>query len=233
MGSDKNVIIRLQDVTKSYRRGNEAVAAVDSISLDIRKGEFIAIVGPSGAGKTTLTHIIGGLLAPDDGEMIVGGKTIRKKNDKTLSEYRNRRVGFIFQNFSLIPHYSTIENITLPMIVAGMSPRERNHRADELLHTVGLGKKRDQRADKLSGGERQRVSIARALALNPDIIIADEPTGSLDSARGKEIMGMLMKLWQQGRTVLMVTHDTALAAQAKRVIHIHDGKIAKEQHARG
>lgn len=225
-----DILIRISDVSKKYRRGHESVDALHNISLDIYKGELLAIVGPSGSGKTTLTHIVGGLITPDTGTVEVQGRALKGRRDRQLSNFRNSEVGFVFQNFSLIPYYTVLENVTIPLVIAKMSPRERHELAKEYLKLVGLEKKIHQRANELSGGERQRVAIARALVNHPQIIIADEPTGSLDSARGNEIMSMLETLsHKRGITVLMVTHDTKLAARADRSIHIQDGHILKEE----
>lgn len=218
--------IDVRGVSKFYHRGNEMVTALKDISLTIQPGELAAIVGPSGSGKTTLMHVIGGLLTPDHGEVRINGEPLKKRSDKAMSNYRNSQVGFVFQNFSLIPHYSAAENVMLPMLVANIAPSERRARSEALLKSVGLGKRLDQRSDKLSGGERQRVSIARALAMEPQVIIADEPTGSLDSTRGNEIMNALETLNQKhGITVILVTHDPLLAKRAPRQFHIQDGQL--------
>lgn len=230
MVQSHDVILTVKDIAKHYRRGGETVAALEHISLEVRRGELIAITGASGSGKTTLAHIIGGLITPDKGEVIAGGTPLKKRGDHAMSRYRNEKIGFVFQNFSLIPHYTTVENVSIPMIVAGIPPAERERRAEKLLATVGLDKKFRQRVDKLSGGERQRVSIARALAMRPQIIIADEPTGSLDSQRGREIMTILEKLAiEQKITVILITHDLTLAARAHRHIALADGRLSKEK----
>lgn len=201
---------------------------LQDMTLSVEKGEFLAIVGPSGSGKTTLAHLIGGLMTPSEGAVhFVDEKTV-KQNDKNLSLCRNQRVGFVFQNFGLIPHYTVAENIALPLIVAGVSARARKKQIAALLESIGLEARVNARADTLSGGERQRVAIARALVMKPDIIIADEPTGSLDSVRGSEIMAILRKLHAEGVTILMVTHDHNIASQADRTITILDGRIEKE-----
>lgn len=226
-------LIELKDISKQYRRGHETVVALQNVSLAVQTGELVAITGPSGSGKTTLTHIIGGLITPDKGEILIEDQPLKKRSDRAMSHYRNTRIGFVFQNFSLIPYYSCLENVALPMVVAGVTPHKRRERAKELLRAVGLEKRFSQRADRLSGGERQRVSIARALAAEPEIIIADEPTGSLDSARGSEIMSVLETLNRdQGITIIIVTHDDSLAARAGRVIRLADGKLVdRRQHA--
>ena len=225
-----DTLIHLDTVSKTYKRGHEAITALHDVTLTIRRGELLAIVGPSGAGKTTLTHIIGGLITPDTGTVAVGGHTLSRRSDRALSKYRNSTVGFIFQNFSLLPHYTALENVTIPLVVAGIPHAKRVVTAKRYLALVGLEKQANQRANELSGGERQRVSIARALVHKPRIIIADEPTGSLDSARGHEIMNILEQLsHEQGITVLIVTHDEELAKRADRIIYIRDGQVIQEK----
>lgn len=232
MGIQDKILIQVDGVSKRYSRGQEVITALSELSLNIQKGELLAIVGPSGSGKTTLSHIIGGLITPDSGTVTVAGHRLKMGSDKAISKYRNTQVGFIFQSFSLIPSYTAAENVMIPLIVANVTPRKRRQLANQYLALVGLENRADQRADKLSGGERQRVSIARALVNKPQIIIADEPTGNLDSARGNEIMKILEALsHQQGISVLMVTHDAALAKRADRIVHIRDGVIVKESHA--
>lgn len=230
MTQPNTALITVTDVSKKYRRGHEVITALGNVSLSIQKGELLAIVGPSGSGKTTLTHIIGGLITPDTGSVAIEGKPLKKRSDKALSHYRNAKVGFVFQSFSLIPYYTAAENVMIPLIIAGMPGRKRRALAERYLKMVGLERRANQRANELSGGERQRVSIARALVNNPQIIIADEPTGSLDSTRGNEIMAILETLSHtKGITVLMVTHDETLAKRADRVIAIKDGHIAGEK----
>lgn len=220
-------LVEVQDVSKRLGRGASSTVVLDTLSLAIYKGDFVAIVGPSGSGKTTLAHVIGGLISPSEGTVSIDGKPLKSQRDKALSRYRSEEIGFVFQNFGLIPYYSVEENCTLPLMVAGVPP-ERKERALRLLRAVGLEKKMKVRADTLSGGERQRVAIARALIMEPRILVADEPTGSLDTKRGNEIMAILRKLHKEGMTIVMVTHDQAIAAQATRVVHILDGKIEKE-----
>jgi len=225
-------LVQVQNVSKRYTQGREVITALGDVSLDIKKGELLAIVGPSGSGKTTLSHIIGGLITPDSGSVIVAGKKLNTRSDKAISHYRNSQVGFIFQSFSLIPSYTAVENVMIPLIVANVAPKKRRQLAERYLKLVGLEARINQRADKLSGGERQRVSIARALVNKPQIIIADEPTGNLDSVRGNEIMKILEALsHQHGIAILMVTHDLTLAKRADRIIQIRDGVIEKEIYA--
>jgi putative ABC transport system ATP-binding protein len=229
MGEATTPLLQIKGISKSYRRGRETTTAVHETSLTIHKGEFLAIVGPSGSGKTTLTHMIGGLITPDTGSISVDGVELKKQSDKALSQYRNQKVGFVFQNASLIPYYTTIENVAVPLLVAHMPTRKRTEKAKHYLKLVGLEARYKQRADELSGGERQRVGIARALVNSPDIIIADEPTGSLDSVKGDEIIKILEVLHKQyGVTIIIVTHDLSIARRAQRIIHIRDGRIEKE-----
>lgn len=221
-------LVEVRDVTKTYGRGMSSIAVLDGISLTVNKGDFMAIVGPSGSGKTTLAHVIGGLMSPSQGSVRIEGRSLKARRDTLLSRYRLEKVGFIFQNFGLIPYYTAEENCTLPLMIAGVASSERRKKAMQSLKIVGLEKRARARADTLSGGERQRVAIARALIMKPQILIADEPTGSLDTKRGNEIMTVLHKLHQNGITIVMVTHDPMVAARASRIVHILDGKIEKE-----
>lgn len=229
--TSKTPSILLSHVSKSFRLGRSRIHAVQDVSLRIAKGELLAITGPSGSGKTTLAHIIGGLSRPDSGEVQIAGTPLRR-SDRALSAYRNQHIGFVFQTFGLLSHYTALENVAIPLVVAGIRRRERRERGLHYLRMVGLEDKARQRIEALSGGQRQRVSIARALVHNPQIIIADEPTGSLDSANGQEIMRILEHLSrEQGITVVFVTHDAALAARADRVIRMQDGRL-QAPHAR-
>jgi len=218
-------IIELTDVTKTYKLGDETLNAVDDISLSIQAGDFVAITGTSGSGKTTLANIIGGLDRPTSGSVIVDGSDLAKLRDQKLSEYRNRHIGFVFQSFNLQGTQTALENVTLPLIFARQSSKARKARAIECLQAVGLGDRLKHQPSQLSGGQRQRVAIARALAIKPSIIIADEPTGNLDSERGEEIMKLLKDLNKQGITLIIITHDANIARQADRIIQIHDGKV--------
>lgn len=226
---DTSAIIAVQNVTKKYGRGSDATVAVNGISLEVHKGEMLAIVGPSGSGKTTLTHILGGLIRPTVGEVLCNGQPLKTSSDKLMSQYRNEEIGFVFQSFGLIPYLTALENVSMSLVVRGIAKQERDQRAEKLLKAVGLAARMHHKSKALSGGERQRVAIARALASHPKVIIADEPTGSLDSARGAEIMKLLLSLCKDYNLgVVLVTHDLALAKLADRVIHIRDGKIEKE-----
>lgn len=223
-------LIELRKVSKNFRSGATAAKVLDGISLSIKRGEFVAIVGQSGSGKTTLTHIIGGLSRPSSGVVVVEGSPLNQKSDRELSRYRNQRIGFIFQNFSLLADYSALENAAMPLVLAGVGRHEREEKVTLYLMAVGLQHHLHHRPHQLSGGQRQRVAIARALATEPDILIADEPTGSLDSRRGEEIAGILQTLnRKQGVTILLVTHNPELAKRADRILFIQDGKIKELQ----
>jgi putative ABC transport system ATP-binding protein len=223
----QSALIELKSVSKDYRTGDETLHALANVNLTIKPGEFIAIIGPSGSGKSTLANIIGGLDKPDAGTVLVEGADLAKASDKELSRYRNQHIGFVFQAFNLQPTYTALENVMLPLMLAGMSKKDRRARAEECLKAVGLGERMKHKPTELSGGQRQRVSIARALAGKPSIIIADEPTGNLDSAKGREIIELLKDLNQQGITLIIITHDLELAKLASRVITIKDG-VMKE-----
>ncbi len=220
-----SVLIELKNITKRFSSGSATTTVLDDVTLTIRHGEFVALVGPSGSGKTTLTHIIGGLLQPTSGKVLIDGIGLNQKSDKQLSYYRNKQVGFVFQNFSLLPDYTALENVSVPLLLAGMDQQGREQKAKYYLTTMGLEQKLHHFPAQLSGGQRQRVSIARALAVQPNILIADEPTGSLDTQRGEEIITILEQLnRQKGVTLLLVTHNAELAERADRIIHIQDGK---------
>ena len=220
-----NEIIELKGVTKIYKMGKVFVPALRGINLKIRKGEFVSIMGPSGSGKTTLMNLIGCLDRPTEGEIYIANKNVAKLKDDELARLRRERIGFVFQQFNLIPRLTALENVELPMWFAGLSKKKRRERAIELLKLVGLEKRINHKPAELSGGERQRVSIARALANDPGIILADEPTGNLDTKTGKEIMEILKDLNKQGRTIVLVTHDETFAREAERIIRIKDGRL--------
>ncbi len=219
-------MIQVKDLKKEYRLGEETVHALAGVSLELPKGEFSAFVGPSGSGKSTLLHLIGGLDTPSAGSIVVDGKDLSRASDTNLAAYRNQNIGFVFQAFHLHPTYSAIENVAIPLIFSGVSKVERLKRAKEALEAVGMGQRADHRPNQLSGGERQRVSIARALVTNPGLIVADEPTGNLDTANGGRIMDLLGSLnVEKGITLLVATHDAELASRARRVITMRDGLI--------
>ena len=220
-------VIELNGVTKTYRLGDEVLNALDNIDVSIKSGEFVAITGPSGSGKSTLANIIGGLDRPTNGTVVVDGEDLSHVRDRKLSDYRNRHIGFVFQSFNLQGTQTALENVMLPLVFARIKQKERKARAKECLEAVGLGDRLKHRPSQLSGGQRQRVAIARALAVRPSIILADEPTGNLDSARGEEIIKLLEDLNKQGMTLVIITHDMSIAKRANRIIEIKDGKVAR------
>ena len=218
-------LIELRDIYKIYYMGDEEVHANDGISLTIYKGEFVAIVGKSGSGKSTLMNIIGALDVPTEGEYYLDGQDVSDMTDNELAEIRNNMIGFIFQQYNLLPKMNLLENVELPLLYAGMDAMDRRERAMESLDRVGLKEKWKNYPNQLSGGQQQRVSIARALAGDPSLILADEPTGALDSKTGREVLDFLKKLNREGNTIVMITHDSGIALEAKRVVRISDGRI--------
>ena len=218
-------LIELRDVYKIYQMGDEAVHALDGISLTVDPGEFVAIVGSSGSGKSTAMNIIGCLDVPTSGTYYLGGRDVSAMNDDQQAEIRNKMLGFIFQQYNLIPKLTVQENVELPLLYAGVSSEERHERAIQSLERVGLADKRKNLPSQLSGGQQQRVSIARALAGKPSVILADEPTGALDSRTGREVLRFLQKLNQEGDTVVLITHDNSIAVRAKRIVRLQDGRI--------
>jgi len=218
-------IIAMRAIRKVYDTGRVKVEALKEIDLEVRSGEFAAIVGPSGSGKSTLMNLIGCLDTPTDGEYVLAGERVAGLSRDALADVRNRRVGFVFQSFNLLPQITAIENVEMPMIFGGVAPRERRRRAEELLARVGLAERGEHRPTELSGGQMQRVAIARALAMEPDIILADEPTGNLDTSSGTDIMSLFSELWKQGRTLVVITHDMSLARRTGRIVEMRDGTI--------
>ena len=218
-------LIELKDIYKIYHMGDEDVRANDGITLTIYKGEFVAIVGKSGSGKSTLMNIIGALDVPTDGSYYLGGEDVSDMTDDQLAAIRNRMIGFIFQQYNLLPKLNLLENVELPLLYAGVGREERHDRAMASLERVGLKEKWRNMPNQLSGGQQQRVSIARALAGDPSLILADEPTGALDSRTSREVLDFLKQLNAEGNTIVMITHDNSIAVEAKRVVRIHDGKI--------
>jgi putative ABC transport system ATP-binding protein len=218
-------MIEMENISKVYRMGEVRLEALKEVSLRIEPAEFISIMGPSGSGKSTLLNIIGCLDTPTAGSYFLEKNNVAGLGFDQLSTIRNRKIGFVFQNFNLLPYATTYENVELPMLFNGRSGKKRRQRVFELLEMVGLVDWQHHRPSELSGGEQQRVAIARALANDPSLILADEPTGNLDSKTGEEIMGLFVKLQRQGRTILMVTHDNNIAAYSQRTIHLLDGRI--------
>jgi putative ABC transport system ATP-binding protein len=209
--------------------GDETVHALDQVSFSIPRGDYCAIVGPSGSGKSTLMNIVGGLDTPTEGRIVIAGNDIGAMNDDDLAIFRNRTIGFVFQSFNLLPRLTALENVELPMIYGGVDPKERRDRAAELLTRVGLGERMGHKPTQLSGGQQQRVAIARALSGKPDLLLADEPTGALDTNTGIEILGLFNQLNAEGATVVLVTHDHDVAAATKRTIEMRDGKIVSDR----
>lgn len=221
-------MIQLKQINKVFSIGGEEIKALDSINLEIEKGDFVSIIGPSGSGKSTLMNILGLLDTPDSGEYILDGIAIKESSENKLAEIRNKKIGFIFQNFNLLPKMNAIENIQVPLMYRGMTDKESKKLAYQYLEKVGLKGREKHLPSQLSGGQQQRVAIARAMAGNPEIILADEPTGALDSKTSIEIMEQLKLLNDNGQTIILITHDITVAKKAKRIIKILDGKLEKE-----
>jgi len=224
-----DVIILTHKLTREYDMGSELVRALRGVSMQITKNEYVAIMGPSGSGKSTLMNLIGCLDTPTSGEYWLSGQKVSDLVDDELAHIRNKEIGFVFQTFNLLPRANALHNVELPLIYAGLSSRQRRDRAAQALHRVGLGNRMDHKPNELSGGQRQRVAIARALVNEPSILLADEPTGNLDSTTSTEIMGVFAELHRQGQTVVMVTHEQDIAANAERVVTLRDGLVATDQ----
>jgi putative ABC transport system ATP-binding protein len=219
------VVIDIENITKDYVMGEEIVRALRGVTLQIRRNEYLAVMGPSGSGKSTLMNMLGCLDTPSSGRYEFNGRNVKEMDDDELAAIRNREIGFVFQTFNLLPRADALRNVELPLIYAGMDPETRKERAEQALIDVGLGDRIHHKPNELSGGQRQRVAIARALVNNPSIILADEPTGNLDSKTGEEIMALLEDLYQRGHTIILVTHERDIAAHARRTIHLRDGLI--------
>ena len=219
------MVIDIENITKDYVMGEEIVRALRGVSLQIRRNEYLAVMGPSGSGKSTLMNMLGCLDTPTSGRYEFNGRNVADMDDDELAAIRNREIGFVFQTFNLLPRATSLRNVELPLIYAGMDPEARQERATQALTDVGLGDRIQHKPNELSGGQRQRVAIARALVNNPSIILADEPTGNLDSKTGEEIMALLEDLYQRGHTIILVTHERDIAAHARRTIHLRDGVI--------
>lgn len=225
--------ILLSNVTKVYQLGGETVNALAGLTLRISPGEFAAIMGPSGSGKSTLMNILGCLDRPTSGSYMLDGQEVAKLNDDELAITRNKKIGFVFQSFNLLPRMSTLQNVALPMVYAGVAKKERNARAEQVLTMVGLKERMNHQPNELSGGQRQRVAIARSLVNDPTIIMADEPTGNLDTKSGEEIMAIFSELNSQGRTIILVTHEPDIAKYARRVVYVRDGLLERDERKAG
>ena len=226
------MILELKHIYKDYIQGSMVVPVLKDINLQVEKGEYLAIMGPSGSGKSTLMNIVGCLDRATKGEFILDGHMVGGMKDNDLADLRLNTIGFVFQTFQLLPRQTALDNVALPLIYAGVPRAERRRRAREALEQVGLGDKLKNKPSQLSGGQQQRVSIARALAGNPAVILADEPTGALDSHTGREVLGMLQQLHRQGNTVVLITHDNSIAVQAQRIIRLEDGRVVYDGDAR-
>ncbi len=228
----QKALIQTEDLWKTYRMGSETVHALQGINLAIERGEYVAIMGPSGSGKSTLMNLIGCLDSPTSGRYWLNGKLVSELDDDDLAYIRNREIGFVFQTFNLLARSTALSNVELPLIYRGIGPAERRQRAKNALRMVELEPRMDHRPNELSGGQRQRVAIARALVTDPSIVLADEPTGNLDSATGTEIMNLFNRLNEQGHTLVIVTHERSVADCARRILHIRDGKLEADERLR-
>ena len=221
-------MIHARDLRKTYHVGDQMVQALDGLDLDIHTNEYVALMGPSGSGKSTLMNMLGCLDSPTSGKYILNGQDVSRLDDDSLADIRNREIGFVFQTFNLLPRYTAVENVALPMIYGGFSKAERDARAHEVLTQVGLGDRMDHKPNELSGGQRQRVAVARALVMKPSIILADEPTGNLDTATSLEVMQLFSAIQKAGNTVILVTHEEDIAACAQRTVRLRDGKVESD-----
>jgi len=221
-------VITIRNIVRNFKLGQETVYVLKEIDLDIERGDYVAIMGPSGSGKSTLMNILGCLDTPTSGSYILNGKDVSKMSDNELADIRNKEIGFVFQTFNLLPRTTALDNVALPMVYAGASKSERNARAEEVLTNVGLADRMDHRPNQLSGGQRQRVAVARALVNSPSIILADEPTGNLDSKTSVEILQLFDEIHKAGNTVIIVTHEEDVAEKAHRIIRLRDGQIESD-----
>lgn len=222
-------LIHAQDLRKTYVVGDQVVHALDGLNLDIHANEYVALMGPSGSGKSTLMNMLGCLDSPTSGSYMLNGQDVSRLEDDALADIRNREIGFVFQTFNLLPRYTALENVALPMVYAGIGKVERMARAEEVLHQVGLGDRMDHRPNELSGGQRQRVAVGRALVMKPSIILADEPTGNLDSSTSSEVMELFGDIHKAGNTVILVTHEEDIAACAHRTVRLRDGRVESDR----
>ena len=220
--------IHARDLRKTYHVGGQVVHALDGLDLDIHANEYVALMGPSGSGKSTLMNMLGCLDSPTSGRYILNDQEVSRLEDDALADIRNREIGFVFQTFNLLPRYTALENVALPMVYAGMGKAERMARAEEVLHQVGLGDRMDHRPNELSGGQRQRVAVGRALVMKPSIVLADEPTGNLDTATSQEVMELFGDIQKAGNTVILVTHEEDIAAYAHRTVRLRDGRVESD-----
>jgi putative ABC transport system ATP-binding protein len=225
----QGIVIRTYDLWKTYIMGDQEIHAVSGVDIEIHRGEYVAIMGPSGSGKSTLMNLIGCLDTPTSGQYYINGRLVSDMEDDELARIRNKEIGFVFQTFNLLPRATALHNVELPLIYAGMPAEQRIERAKQALRQVDLEPRMYHKPNELSGGQRQRVAVARALVNNPSILLADEPTGNLDTATGNEIMGLFERLYQAGNTIVLVTHEHDIAVHAHRVIHIRDGKVEKDE----
>ena len=225
----EGIVIRTYDLWKTYVMGDQEIHAVSGVDIEIRRGEYVAIMGPSGSGKSTLMNLIGCLDSPTRGLYYLNGNLVSDMQDDELAHIRNKEIGFVFQTFNLLARASGLHNVELPLIYAGVPKQQREERAKAALRAVDLESRMNHRPNELSGGQRQRVAVARALVNNPSILLADEPTGALDTATGNEIMTLFERLWQQGNTIVLVTHEADIANRARRGIHVRDGKVEKDE----
>jgi putative ABC transport system ATP-binding protein len=222
-------IIHAEDLWRTYQMGAEEIQALRGVTFEIQKGEYVAVMGPSGSGKSTLMNLIGCLDTPSKGRYVLRGKVVSEMNDDELAAVRNREIGFVFQTFNLLPRATALHNVELPLVYAGIPKEKRIDMAKKALEMVDLGDRMTHKPNELSGGQRQRVAVARALVMNPSILLADEPTGNLDTATGEEIMRLFERLHEQGNTIILVTHEKDIADHAHRTIHIRDGKIERDE----
>jgi len=225
----QGIVNRTYNLWKTYIMGDQEINAVSGVDIEIKRGEYVAIMGPSGSGKSTLMNLIGCLDTPTSGQYYINGNLVSEMSDDELARIRNKEIGFVFQTFNLLPRASSLHNVELPLIYSGMPANERIERAKGAMQAVDLAQRMHHKPNELSGGQRQRVAIARALVNNPSILLADEPTGNLDTATGNEIMGLFERLYQQGNTIVLVTHEHDIALHAHRIIHIRDGKVEKDE----
>ena len=223
------MLIDIRDITKFYDMGEERVRALDGVSLGVERGEYVAVMGPSGSGKSTLMNLVGCLDTPTSGSYVLNGREVARMTDDELAQIRNQEIGFVFQTFNLLPRTNALQQVELPLVYSGLARKERRERAVKALEAVGLGDRMNHQPNEMSGGQRQRVAVARALINDPSILLADEPTGNLDSQTGAEIMALFADLNRRGNTIVLVTHEEDIAAHARRIVRLRDGKVTEDQ----